>query len=249
MTLTDHVAEFANAGDPAEFVAQAEAAAELARQLGRDDLGRPFTRFTPSLADLPAGMTWTPYIPGAELQIDGVTPVEMRDAADWNAPGLNGWQGPVQGYPNRQTKPWPPAAFRKFTRVMRTSVQRPAMWAEICRELDIEALAAEPADLPPFVRIREAHGHHDATAYFSVSRWPEVHGELIANGITPDRLRLRVAWWTGRPAHINLGGGWLAWAHQFANVPALGIDRSMVYGPQDFDNPRIPDRTTAAYGG
>jgi hypothetical protein len=163
-------------------------------------------------------------------------PIEMRDAADWNAAGLANWHGPVAGYPNRQP-PWPPSAFRKFSRVMRISVQTEAHWAQHCREIDVESGAAAPTDIPPFIHAREAAGHADGGAYFSLANWPDVSAALLAADIAPHRIRLRIADWTGKPRRIVLDAGglkWTAWAHQFENVPDLGIDRSMIWGAQDF---------------
>lgn len=164
-------------------------------------------------------------------------PVECREAADWNAPGLRNWTGPVGGYPNRQP-PWPPGAFRRFDRTMRISVQTAPGWAELCREIDVESGAAGVADIPPFVLARESFGHHDATAYFSIDRWPAVLPVLNSAGITPERLRLNIAWWTGNPTRIDLGGGWIAWGHQFDSDLALNVTRTMVFGKQDFYDPR-----------
>ncbi len=163
-------------------------------------------------------------------------PVELRDAASWTAPGLRNWTGPVAGYPNRQP-PWPPSAFRRFRRVMRTSVQTEPGWAELCREIDVESGAAAVGDIPAFVMMRESHGHDDATAYFSLDRWPYVVPILTAAGIGPDRLRIRLAWWNNEPTQVELARGWIVWAHQFATDSAAGIDRTMVYGRQDFDHP------------
>lgn len=162
-----------------------------------------------------------------------MNPVEMRDAADWNAPGLQNWDGPVQGYPNRQP-PWPPAAFRKFRRVMRTSVQREPEWAELCREIDVENLAARAEDVPGFITARERLGHKDGGVYVSLDGWPEVEAHLRAAGIGPHRVRVRIARWRVPPERIVLPGWGEVWAHQFENDPALGIDRSMVFGKQDF---------------
>jgi hypothetical protein len=165
-----------------------------------------------------------------------IEPVEMRDAANWNAPGLDGWAGPVCGYPNRQP-PWPPGEYARFASHMSTSVQAAPGWAKFCRELDIERFAAAPEDLPAFVLAREAFGHQDAGAYFSLSLWPAVDAVLHAAGIGPERIRLRIADWTGEPRRIVVeghGGLWTAWAHQFSSRPDLGVDRNMVWGAQDF---------------
>ena len=166
-----------------------------------------------------------PFDPGWE---------ELRDAADPGAPGLLGWEGPVQGYPNR-TPPWTQADFDRFTHgVMRTSVHPDPAWALVCREIDAERFAAGPKDIPPFIDRRESAGFGDAGAYFSLDLWPKVRPVLKAAGIVPARIRLRIADWTGTPRKIDLGDGYQAWAHQFENVPALGMDRTAVWGARDW---------------
>jgi len=170
-------------------------------------------------------------------------PVEMREAASWAALGLANWNGPVGVYPNRQP-PWPPAAIRMHRRVLRISVQREAAWAELCRVIDCESGAAALEDIPEFVKVREAHGHRDATAYFSISRWPYLAPILADAGIGPDRLRLFIAWWNNEPTQLRLAPGWNAWAHQFGVDNALGVTRTMVWGTQDFDHE--PGRELAA---
>lgn len=159
---------------------------------------------------------------------------EMRDAADPHAPGLSSWGGPVQGYPNR-IPPWTAADFAMFKGGhMATSVRREAIWAHVCREIDVETDAATTADIPGFILEREHLGHDDAGVYFSYDRWPEIRSALVGAQIGPTRVRLRVADWSVPPTRFDFGDGWLAWAHQFANLPLLGIDRNAVFGPTDF---------------
>jgi hypothetical protein len=161
----------------------------------------------------------------------------MRDSANPDAAGLHGWTGPVQGYANH-VPPWTRADFARFPGGhMVTSVRREASWAHVAREIDVENGAAEAADVPDFVLLRHHLGHDDAGAYFSLSAWPQVHAQLISRRIRPAMIRLRVADWSVPPHRFDLGDGYIAWAHQYQNDQALGIDRSAVFGALDFTRP------------
>jgi hypothetical protein len=168
-------------------------------------------------------------------------PIEFRDAASPAA--LEGWEGPVQGYPNR-IPPWTPADFAPWLTagVMRTSVTNDLTWALWCRELDIEALAGDASSLPGFLSIREHAGLRNGGSYCSLDTWPSVRQVLEAAGIGNDRCRVRIADWTGQPQQFGpdqLGAGWTAWAHQFTNDG--GYDRNAAWQPLDFDHvPVIP---------
>jgi len=184
----------------------------------------------------PAAPVAAAVTPGSDV-FEGVQPleyVEMRDAADPR--NLAGWHGPVAGYPNR-IPPWTPADFRAHAAagVMRVSVFPEPHWAHICREIDVERFAAQPWHAPQFILMREHLGFTDGGVYFSLSRWPAVRAQLETHQITPDRVRLRVAAWGKRPQQFNLGGGYLAWAHQFDSL-AAGFDRNAVFGHPEFSH-------------
>jgi hypothetical protein len=158
----------------------------------------------------------------------------MKDAADPDVLIRTGWNGPVQGYPNR-IPPWTPADFRAFPAgVMRTSVRSESVWAAICREIDVEAGAATPSDVPGFILAREDHGHHDAGVYVDLDGWPAVQGQLELAGIGPGRVRVRIAHWTGVPELIQLPGWGPVWAHQYRNWEAAGYDDNAVFGARDW---------------
>ena len=116
---------------------------------------------------------------------DSRKPIEMREAAYWTAPGLDNWTGPVGVYPNRQP-PWPPNAVRRFRRVLRISVQTESGWAEDCRTIDCESLAAGIQDIPEFVdrpmagrpadpAAKQHHPRPATPAYRLVDRQPAAH--------------------------------------------------------------------------
>lgn len=156
---------------------------------------------------------------------------EFRDAADPRV--LDDWRGPVQGYVNH-TPPWTRADFErhKVAGFMATSVQPGISWAHVAREIDREANAAGSAAVPPFIIYREHLGLPDGGAYVDLSSWPDLRGHLEAAGITNDRCRIRIADWTGTPRRFGpdqLGAGWEAWAHQFANVETAGYDRNWAW--------------------
>lgn len=144
------------------------------------------------------------------------------------------WRGPVGGYPNH-IPPWTEADFARFHEVYRISVRREAFYARGCRTIDRESGAALDQDVPGFVLEREAVGHEDATCYVDLSNWPGVRSELVAARISPARIRLHIADWTGEPHQLGpdvLGEGWTAWGVQYRN--AGPFTETAVYGPAGF---------------
>lgn len=156
---------------------------------------------------------------------------EFRDAA--NPRALDDWDGPVQGYVNH-TPAWSRADFQRHHEAgwMATSVQPESHWADVAREIDVEANAAGAAAVPGFVLKREHLGLRHAGCYVDLNGWPAVRGQLEAARIDNTRCRIRIADWTGTPRRFGpaqLGDGWEAWAHQFENVEEFGFDRNWAW--------------------
>src|SRR5215475_1633509 len=173
----------------------------------------------------------------AVIMLDTVDPDAIPDT----------WNGPVAGYHNGHFA-WPAAAFRAHRKhgYIKIGVHSGApSQAEAGRALDIEMFDATPADALPFLKAREAAGHHDATLYGSLNAIP-----AIVRAIGHHPCRLWVAWYWGKPGFpsrelvvhelavrgVGLAEDQHVWATQYLNDQQANLDYSVVYGRKDFSH-------------
>jgi hypothetical protein len=105
------------------------------------------------------------------------------------------------------------------------------------RALDIEGFDATPDDAAPFVHMRLAHGHTNATLYCNRSNLEEIRRKLSAAGLIPGRhYRLWVATLDGTKTLPDMTG---VWAIQHTGGPHAPFDISDVHLPHDFTKPTL----------
>lgn len=168
----------------------------------------------------------------ATIMYDGIN--SDAEAIHAQAPGA-----PVACYINGEFA-WSPAQEHLFGRKIRISVMagQPDA-ARYARVLDVERFDAGPADVDPFLQVRDTI-KPNGTVYCSLARVP-----AVVDALRGRRPRWWLAWYWGRPGApspgqvlaeleqttgVQLPGD--LWACQY--VSQTHWDKSAVYGAQDW---------------
>ena len=123
---------------------------------------------------------------------------------------------------------WSQAEIDRMGHVFAISVRPESGYARYARCLDVETGAASPDDVVPFLREREAHGHHDGTIYVNRSNWDQCRQGAESAGFHP-------YWWVA-----TLDGTMLVadeWATQYYGGGDKPYDLSVLHGINNFRRP------------
>lgn len=136
---------------------------------------------------------------------------------------------------------WPESEADRMRSVFWISVHREAYWAKYARCIDVENGAAQPSDVPAFIRERYSHGFNDATVYVNRSNWEAVYKALDDE---PAAYRYSPFWWVStldgtQYAELTIDGKVVAkpWAVQYYGGMNAPYDISVLHGLNNFVSP------------